>query len=73
MTAKNDIESDEKPGWGILKVFYGYFEKALVKILLNIGIFGRMKICLVFDFCSFHFTGIGFASVSNFPKNSSSN
>ena len=32
---------------GIFLVFYRYFEEALVKIWLNIGIFGRIKIGLV--------------------------
>ena len=54
-------------------VFYRYFEKALVKIWLNIGILGGIKICLVFGFCSFHFISIGFDSVSNFQENGSSN
>ena len=48
---------------GIFLVFYRYFEKALVKIWLNIGIFGRIKIGLVFGFCSCHFIGIGLVSV----------
>ena len=48
---------------GIFLVFYRYFEEALDKIWLNIGIFGRIKICLVFGFCSCHFIGIGFVSV----------
>ena len=48
---------------GILLVFYRYFEKALVKIWLNIGIFGRIKIGLVFGFCCCHFICIGLVSV----------
>ena len=48
---------------GIFLVFYRYFEKALVKIWLNIGVFGRTKIGLVFGFCSCHFIGIGLVSV----------
>ena len=48
---------------GIFLVFYRYFEEALVKIWLNIGIFGRIKIGLVFGFCSSHFIGTGFVSV----------
>ena len=48
---------------GISSVFYLYFENALVKIWLNIGIFGRIKIGLVFGFCSCHFIGIGLVSV----------
>ena len=48
---------------GIFMVFYRYFEKALVKLSLNIGIFGRTKIGLVFGFCSCHFIGIGLVSV----------
>ena len=48
---------------GIFLVFYRYFVKALVKIWLNIGIFGRIKIGLVFGFCSCHFIGIGLVSV----------
>ena len=48
---------------GIFLVFYRYFEKAHVKIWLIIGIFGRIKIGLVFGFCSCHFIGIGLVSV----------
>ena len=48
---------------GIFLVFYRHFEKALVKIWLNIGIFGRTKIGLVFCFCSSHFVRIGLVSV----------
>ena len=48
---------------GIFLVFYRYFEEALVKIWLNMGIFGRIKIGLVFGFCSCHFIGIGLVSV----------
>ena len=54
---------------GIFLVFYRYFEEALVKIWLNIGIFGIIKICLVFGFCSCHFIGIGLVSVLNFYEN----
>ena len=57
---------------GIFLVFYRYFEEALVKIWLNIGIFGRIKIGLVFGFCSCHFIGIGLVSVSNFSENGTS-
>ena len=49
--------------FGIFLVFYGHSEEALVKIWLNIGIFGRIKIGLVFRFCSCHFIGIGLVSV----------
>ena len=58
---------------GIFFVFYRYFEKALLKIWLKIYIFCRIKICLVFGFCSCHLIDIGLASVSNFPENGSSN
>ena len=57
---------------GIFLVFYRYFEKALVKIWLNIGIFGTTKIGLVFGFCCCHFIGIGLVSVRNFPENGTS-
>ena len=48
---------------GNFLVFYRYFEEALIKIWLNIGIFGRINIGLVFGFCSCHFIGIGLVSV----------
>ena len=57
---------------GIFLVFYQYFEKALVKIWLNIAIFGRIKIGLVFGFCSCHFIGIGLVLVCNFSENDTS-
>ena len=57
---------------GIFLVFYRYFEKALVKIWLNIVFFGRIKIDLVFGFCSCHFIGIGLVSVWNFSENGTS-
>ena len=53
---------------GIFLVFYRYFEEALVKIWLNIGIFGRIKIGLVFGFCSCQFIRIGLVSVIIFLK-----
>ena len=53
----------------IFLVFYRYFENAFVKIWLNIGIFGRMKIGLVFGFCDWHFIGIGLVLVYHFPEN----
>ena len=48
---------------GIFLVFYRYFENAFVKIWLNVGIFGRIKIGLVFAFCCCNFIGIGLVSV----------
>ena len=51
---------------GVFLVFYRYYEKALVKIWLNIGIFDRIKIGLVFGFCSCHFIGNGLVSVGFF-------
>ena len=48
---------------GIFSVSSRYFEESLVKIWLNIVIFGRIKIDLVFGFCSCHFIGIGLVSV----------
>ena len=48
---------------GIFLVFYRYSEENLVKIWLNIGIFGRIKIGLVFGFCSCHFIGMWLVSV----------
>ena len=57
---------------GIFLVFYRYFEEALVKIWLNMGIFGRIKIGLVFGFCSCHFIGIGLVSGLKFSENGTS-
>ena len=59
---------------GIFLVFYRYFEKALVKIWLNIGIFGRIKIGLVFGLVSV--VAISLVSVwfrfGNFSENGTS-
>ena len=52
----------------IFLVFYRHFENALVKIWLNIGIFGRIKIGLVFGFYCCHFFGIGLVLVCIFLK-----
>ena len=54
---------------GIFWVFYRYFENDIVKIWLNIGILGRIKVGLVFGFCVCHFIGIGLVSVCHFPEN----
>ena len=54
---------------GIFLVFYRYFEKDLIQIWLNIGVFGRIKIVLVFGFRGCHFIGIGLVSVCHFPEN----
>ena len=54
---------------GTFLVFYPYFENILVKIWLNIGIFGKIKFGLVFGFCGCHFIGIGLVSVPHFPEN----
>ena len=50
-------------------VFSWHLENVLVKVWLNIGIFGRIKIGLVFGFCGRHFIGIGLVLVSHFPEN----
>ena len=55
--------------FGIFLLFYRNFKNYLVKIWLNIGIFGQNKIGLVFGFCGCHFTGIGLLSVCHFPEN----
>ena len=53
----------------IFLVFYQNLEYDLVKSWFNIGIFGRLKIGLVFGFCGCHFIGIGLVSVCHFPEN----
>ena len=58
---------------GIFLVFYrnvvASLPHVLVKIWLNIGIWGQNKIGLVFGFCVCHFIGIGLVSVCHFPEN----
>ena len=54
---------------GIFLVFYRHIEYDLLKLWFNIGIFGRIKIGLVFGFSGCHFIGIGLVSVCNFPEN----
>ena len=54
-------------------MFYRHFENSLVKIWLSIGIFGRIKIGLVFGFCGYHLIGIGLVLVCHFPENDISN
>ena len=53
---------------GIFLVFYRYLENDLLKIWLNIGIFGQKKIGFVFGFSGCHFIGIGLVLVCNFLK-----
>ena len=54
-------------------VFSWYFIGILSTTLLQVGLilifFGRIKIGLVFGFCSCHFIGIGLVSVCHFPEN----
>ena len=59
---------------GIFLVFYRHFENAQCYNFgyLTIGIFGRIKIGLVFGFCGCHFIGIGLVLVCYFPENDSS-
>ena len=54
---------------GIFLVFYRYLEYDPLNIWLNIGIFGRIKIGLVFGFYGCHFIGIGLVSVCHLPEN----
>ena len=49
--------------------FYRYLENGLLKIWLNMGIYGSDKIGLVFGFCGCHFIGIGLVSVCHFAEN----
>ena len=44
-------------------IFYQYLEYDPLNIWLNIGIFGRIKIGLVFGLYGCHFIGIGLVSV----------
>ena len=48
---------------GIFLVFYRNIECGLLKIWINIGIFGRIKIGLVFGFRGCYFIGIGLVAV----------
>ena len=49
--------------------FYRYFENALVKIWLNIGIFRQNKSGSVYGLCGCHFICIGLVLVCHFPEN----
>ena len=49
--------------------FIGILRSLNVKIWLNNGIFGRIKIGLVFGFCGCHFIGIGLVLVCHLPEN----